>query len=219
MSRKKVENLVYEVLTALEGGSTKNADYYKEKFSKMDDKEFTKWIENNDFRITVDSFDIIEMNDISKALNILGVPMYESVNLPYKYKDKNGNPVQSEPCVVGYINVPRLRQINEKKSANGTDMTKLNPKTGEYTQDSKVVAITDRELEGSAAFKLDNILKEFYTMRSDDIEASNTALSEIRNKGSISLEELPENSQNLSREYLYWCLTGAQLESNIIKQI
>lgn len=214
-NRDKVENLIYKTLDIIDP-SKKNSNHYKNKFKLMNDNEFIKFFESGFLKLYISGFDIITLETIKKALDYINVPIFERINLNYKYKNERGEAVQSEPCYVGYIHIPKLRQMNTKKSENGTDVSKINPKTGEFVNDSKVVSVTDREFESSAVFGLTNTMKEFLTMRSDDLEAFNSAMNSIYSKGTVSLEnDLPETVNNLSRKNLFVSMVGAQLDTNL----
>lgn len=214
--RKKVENLILDYMNIIDK-SGYNYDYYKKKFSNMSDNEFYNLFKNTKFpiRLHTKGFDNISISDIKDALSFLNVPMYESVNLNYIYKDENGNAVQSSPCTVGYLHIPKLRQMNIKKSENGVDISNSNPKTGELSGSSKVVAMTDREFESASVFGLNETIKEMVTFRSDDIENYNRSYNAIINKGSVNAKDLDENHRNLSRKYIYVCLIGSQIDSNL----
>lgn len=215
-NRKKAEDYVISAFKVLDP-SGENSEHYKKKFKNMNDKQFKDFFENEFLKLYIKGFDNIPMGQIKKFLDFIKVPMFERVNLNYKYKDENGNAVQSLPCYVGYLHIPKLRQMNIKKSENGTDVSKMNPKTGEFSSDSKVVSVTDREFESGAVFGLHNTMREFLTMRSDDIQAFNSANSAIYNKGTVSMEnDLPEEVNNISRKNLHVQLVTAQLDSNLM---
>ena len=95
--RQQAEELIYKVLEKVEHG-TVNSDYYKHLFSKMNDQEFYKFFERRlPLRFHVEAFKIEpKLNDIVDAFNILGVPLLEKVKLPYMYKNKKGEPVESK---------------------------------------------------------------------------------------------------------------------------
>lgn len=215
--RKKAEKLILDFMKAIDKTGS-NYNHYKNKFSNMSDNEFYNLFKNIKFpiRLHTKGFDNIKMKDIKESLDLLNVPMYESVNLNYIYKDENGNAVQSEPCTVGYIHIPKLRQMNIKKSQNGVDISKTNPKTGELVGSSKVAAITDREFEAMSIFELHNIIKEMITLRSDDIQNFNNSYNAIINKGTVNNDDLDENHNQLSRKNLMISLIGAQIDSNLI---
>ena len=216
--RKKVEKLILDFMKTIDKSNV-NYEFYKNKFSNMSDSEFYNLFKNTKFPIRVHSkgFDTIKMKDIQETLSLLNVPMYENVNLNYIYKDDNGNAVQTNPCTVGYLHIPKLRQMNVKKSNNGIDISKSNPKTGELVGTSKVVAMTDREFESASIFDLNNTIKEMATFRSDDIQNFNNAYNAIINKGTVNNSDLDDEYNNLSRKNLFVSLIGSQIDSNLIQ--
>lgn len=217
-NRKAVEDKVLKFMQTLDKSGT-NTEYYKNLFKGMNDKEFYDFFKNIKFPIRVHTtgFDNnISLNNIRNALKSINVPFTEKVNLNYIYKDENGNAVQTNECTVGYLHIPKMRQMNVKKSENGTDVSTYNPKTGELTGDSKVVSISDREFEASAIFGLNNTIKEMITFRSDDVDNFNLAYNAIITKGTVNHDDLNEEYNNLSRRALAVSLICCQLDTNLI---
>ncbi len=217
--RRKAEKLILNYFRTIDKSGI-NEEFYREKFKRMSDNEFLIMFKSNKFPLRLHSkgFDNdITFTDIKNSLDLLNVPMYENVNLNYIFKDSEGNAVQSEKCIVGYLHIPKMRQLNIKKSNNGTDISSVNHKTGELTGPSKVVSITDREFESISIFKLHNTMKEMLTFRSDDINNFDKAYNAIINKGSVDNSDLDETYNNISRNNLYVSLMCAQLDNNLIQ--
>ena len=84
--RKKAEELIYKTMDTLDKTGM-NTAYYKEKFSKMSNDQFKKFVSLRfPYRFHITPFEIEPtMTEIDKALKILNVPMLEKVALPYLY--------------------------------------------------------------------------------------------------------------------------------------
>ena len=99
-SKKKVESLIYNFFDLLDktGSNTKK---YKEKFSKMSEEQFHKYMKeflsDNDrnFYLEIKPFEVEpSLKDIKNALDYINAPLEEYVYMPYINGDKE-NPVRS----------------------------------------------------------------------------------------------------------------------------
>ena len=111
--RKKAEKLIYDYMDAVDKTKA-NGDYYRELFSNMSDAQFKKFISKQfPYKFQPKPF-VIEptMKDAVDGLNVLNVPLFERVYLPYKYKNKDGEPVATKPCMVIYIHIKKMKQIH-----------------------------------------------------------------------------------------------------------
>ena len=87
--RKQAEKIIYDTLNILDK-TGRNTDAYKKKFSKMNDKEFDKFMidflkdPSQQFYLEVEPFENeAGIKDIKKAADYLGVPLEEYVYMPY----------------------------------------------------------------------------------------------------------------------------------------
>ena len=148
--RLKAERLVYQVMDQLDP-SGKNTDFWKEEFSKMSDEQFKKYISGNfPFYFQTGAFKEPTMSQITKALDILNVPLLESIYMPYKYKDSNGNPMKTKPCMVVYIHMKRMKQLLTKKNGMSIDTKTRDMRTGLLTGVDKNGKESDHEFESLA---------------------------------------------------------------------
>ena len=130
-ARKKVEAKIYKVFDIIDK-TGENTEYYKKKFAKMNDKEFVEFFKQ-DFPLKFQTkvFDIDpNVSQIIDALNFLGVPVTEPINMPFLYKNKEGVPVKSHEVLVVYLPLKRLKQMVQKKSGFSTDIAKRDYRTG-----------------------------------------------------------------------------------------
>lgn len=215
--RLKAEKLVYTVMDKLDP-SGQNTQYYKEKFSKMSDAQFIKFIENPlAFKFQTKLFEIEPtMDDIYKAADELKVPLMEKVELPYLY-EKDGKAIKSPEALVIYCNLKKMKQFITKKNAMSTNIAERDMKTGLLVSFDKNGKTSDREIESLAVMSLDKTLQELTHAKADSMNAKSAMYSSINNTGQVSLEELPEDiTDSLSRNYLNAYLIGSQLLTNLV---
>ena len=217
--RLKAERLVYQVMDQLDP-SGKNTDFWKEEFSKMSDEQFKKYISGNfPFYFQTGAFKEPTMDEISKALDILNVPLLESIYMPYKYKDSNGRPMKTKPCMVMYIHIKRMKQLLTKKNGMSIDTKTRDMRTGLLTGVDKNGKESDHEFESLAISGLYNAMEEFSRPRADAMEDKSVMNNTIKTTGYVSLQDLPEDiNDSLSKNLLSTYFLGAQLMSNLVNQ-
>lgn len=216
--RQEIETLIYKVFDALDTTKT-NSDHYKKLLSKMDDNAFMKFISLRfPYRFHVTPFKIEpKMEDVKKACDILEVPLFEKINLPYLYTNKDGVPVSSKECLVGYVHLKKVQQFITKKNSMSIDISKRDMKTGLLTNEDKNGKSSDREMESLAILGLDATIKEFAKAKADAMNAKNAMYNTINTLGMVSLEDLPDDvDDSLSKNLLDAYLLGAHLNSNLI---
>lgn len=217
-TREKAELLLYQVLDKVDPSHT-NSDYYRELFSKMSDEDFYKfWQRRLPLRFHYEVFKIEpKMEQIVDAFKIIKVPLIEKINMPYLYRRSDGKPVQSQPCMVVYIHIKRMKQMVSNKShiAMYTDVRDM--KTGLLTGHDKGGKETDREFEGLAAYGLEYNMDEFARMRADSLKASSEAAAIIATKGNLSQKDyVVAKNDSLAKNLLNVYLIAANIHSNLI---
>lgn len=218
--RKKIETLIYKFFDKLDTTGT-NTEKYKEKFSKMNNNEFTKFVSLDfPYRFYTRPFDIEPtMTDIINALKVINVPLTEKLNLPYLYTNKDGVPVQSKECMVLYLHIKKLQQFITKKNSMSTEITNRNMKNGLLIFEDKNAKESDREMESLVVFNLDKTMKELTRHRADSMDAKNAMYNQISNTGKVSLSDAPvAKDDSLSKNMLNTYLIGAHLQSNLLNE-
>lgn len=217
--REQVENLVYSVLDKIDPSKT-NSDYYRNIFSQMDNQEFYKfWERRLPIRFHYEIFKIEpKMADIVDAFKILKKPLIERVNLPHIYVNPDtGKPVQSQPCMVIYIHIKRMKQMLAAKTHVSVATDKRDMKTGLLTSEDKAAKNTDREFEALAAYGLDYNIDEFSRMRADSLRAGAEADAIITDKGTLSDKDFTvAKDDDLAKNMLNVYLLAANIYSNLI---
>ena len=195
-----------------------NTDFWKEKFSKMSDAQFTKYISNHyPFFYQTGAFKEPSMDQISKALKTINVPLLEPVYMPCTYRDENGNPMKTSECLVVYLPVKRMKQLLTKKNGMSIYTNTRDMRTGLLSGIDKNGKESDREFESLAISGLTNTIKEFSRPRADSMEDKSVMNNTISNLGQVYLSDLPDDqADSLSKNLLSTYFLGAQLYTNLV---
>ena len=222
-NRKEIEQLVYDTFDAMDPTGM-NTERYRNEFSKMDDKQFEKFmkefLKNSDenFILEISEFENdLTMENMEKAAKVLNIPLYEYVYMPHLTMDKSHIVVSKEKCLVGYINVKRTQQLLHKKNGISVSNEKVSALTGQVTNKDKNSRDSDIEATLLVSLHADKILQEFHGPRADDPVMKREMMSSISSKGYVSLEDLPNvptNKTTLTTVNTY--IIGSQLKSDLI---
>lgn len=217
--RLEAERLIYKVMSILDP-SERNTEFWKEEFSKMSDAQFKKYISGHyPFFFQTGAFNEPSMDQITKSLDAINVPLLESVYLPYKYKDSTGRPIKSKPCFVLYIHMKRMKQLLTKKNGMSINVRTRDMRTGLLTGVDKNGKESDREFESLAVSGLDACINEFSRSRADSMNDKAIMNNTIRTIGQVSLKDLPEEiDDSLSKNLLSTYFLGAQLYTSVVMQ-
>lgn len=218
-TRLNVERMIYKIMDILDPDGD-NSDFWKQEFSKMNDNQFKKYFENN-FPIffQTKAFKEPSIDQIVKALDVIDVPLLEPVYLPFKYKDKDGNPLKTKECLVIYVTNKRMKQLLTKKNSMSIDSSVRDMKTGLLTGISKNGKESDKEFESLGVSGLYYTMKELSRPRADSMNSKSIMNSTIKVLGQVSLDELPDDiDDSLSKNLLNAYFLGAQLYTNIVNE-
>ena len=218
--RRDTEELIYRTFDALDPSET-NSEFYRNLFAGMTDEQFKKFISRDlPFRFQTRMFKIAPtMTDCKRALKVLNVPMVEKLNLPYLYENDKGKPVQSDECMVIYLNVKKMKQFVTKKNSVHTDMSKRDMKTGRLVSESKGGQTSDREFEALAVHGLTATMEELSRPKADAIRAKNMMYNSINVLGDVDDDEVViEKDDSMAKNLLNVYLIGSQLNSNLVNE-
>lgn len=189
--RKEYESFIYDMITTLDP-TEENTMVYKNKFSKMNDREFEKWLKsflnNEDDNFTLEIVPYkreIELKNIKKAAKKMGVPLNEKVALPFENPDGEVVWTTTEVPVM-YVNIKRVQQMIAKKNAMSTSIEMRDSKSGQVTGDDKNARNSDVENISLIAINADETLKEMIGPRSDNLPAKAEMLKKIAKDGYVS---------------------------------
>ena len=217
--RLECERLIYKIFDILDP-SGKNKEFWVQEFANMNDEQFKKYITGHyPLYFQTGAFKEPNIKQITDALKEIDVPLLESVYLPYKYKDKNGKPIKSKPCLVVYYHEKRMKQLLTKKNSGSISADLRDMKTGLLTGIDKNGKESDREFESLAVSGLMKTAEELSRPRADSMNDKDVMNNIIKNLGQVTLKELPEEiDDSLSKNLLNAYFIGAQLYTNIVEK-
>lgn len=218
--REEIEQFIYKAYDAVDKTGA-NSEYYKNLFAKMDNKQFFKFLQRRlPFRIHTEIFKVEpSMADYFDGFKVLNKPLMEKVKLPYLYKDKNGNPIESKECLVVYINIKRMKQMISKKNSTAIEISQRDMKTGLLLNEDKGGKMSNKEFEGAAALSWDYTMDEFARVRADAMKAKSQAYNIINTKGTVSVEDISiDKTDSLAKNLMNVYLIGANLHSNLVDE-
>ena len=200
--RKLMEDLIYKFFTAFDKTKT-NTNYYQSLFNPMSDTQFNNYFkqlfEDEDAYLVlniVDYENTIIIDDIERAAKVLNIPLFENVYMPHITMDK-GNIVRTQiPVPVGYVHVKRTQQTVAKKNGISTSIDIRSALTGQVTGADKNGRESDMENIMLVSLGMKETLKELNGPRSDDPVMKREMLSEIAEKGYVTLDELTDDVEN-----------------------
>ena len=224
--RKVFMDYLDSILNTLDPSGA-NSKLYHEKFDKMSDNQFDSYIkrffedDKQNFYLEIVEYERdLTMENINTCAEMMGVPLYERIALPYLTGDKENILVSKSEVPVGYIHEKRMPQTLMKKSAASIKIEKRNPKTGQVVGEDKNARNSDSEVYSLATLGAMNALKEFMSARADDMKAKNEMYAAIAKNGYVSLEELsddPKDKVALSTFDVYFLMQG--LRTNMVDRL
>lgn len=216
--REEAEMLIYKVLDTVDSTKT-NSDYYRKIFSGMTDEDFLNFCKRRlPFRFHQELFKIEpKMHEIFAAFRVLDKPLLEKVKLPYVYINKDGEPVESQECLVIYIHLKRMKQMLTKKNSNALNIEKRDMKTGLLVGEDKGGKETDREFESLAIMGLQYTMDEFARPKADAMGAMSQMSNTILSKGFVSDKDIQvAKDDSLGKNLFNVYLLGAHIQSNLV---
>lgn len=225
--RKKFMDHLLKVMNMLDP-TGQNAKIYQEKFEKMSDGQFDKYIRaffkdpNKNFYLEIVEYERdLTIENIEKCANYMKVPLLERVALPYLTNDPDNVITTPYPVPVGYIHEKRMQQTLMKKSAGSTEINKRSTLTNLVTGEDRNAINSDMETYSLAAIKAMNALQEFMGPRADNKKAKLEMYNDIAKNGYVSLLDLdlkdPYNKTALNTFSTYYIMQGIQ--TNLIGDI
>ena len=185
--RKVFMDYLDAIMNKLDPSGT-NSKLYHEKFDKMSDNQFDSYIkrffedDKQNFYLEIVEYERdLTMENINACADMMGVPLYERIALPYLTEDKENVLVSKTAVPIGYIHEKRMPQTLMKKSAASIKIDNRNPKTGQVVGEDKNARNSDSEVYSLATLGAMNALREFMGPRSDDTKAKNENESEFEN--------------------------------------
>lgn len=204
-----------------------NSKLYHEKFDKMSDNQFDSYIkrffedDKQNFYLEIVEYERdLTMENINACADMMGVPLYERIALPYLTGDKENVLVSKSEVPVGYIHEKRMPQTLMKKSAASIKIDKRNPKTGQVVGEDKNARNSDSEVYSLATLGAMQFLRESLGARADDMKSKNEMYAAIAKNGYVSLEELSDDVRDkvaINTFDVYFLMQG--LRTNMVDRL
>lgn len=161
----------------------------------------------------------MKFENVEKAANFIGVPLFEYVYMPHLSSNKNRPIRTKQPVLTGYLNIKRVQQLATKKTGLSTSDTDRDEMTNKVKGESKGGTMTGIENELLMGVNATDILSEFVGARADNITEYNNMLSAIAETGSVRLEDIKTNvydKPSLLQTDLYLMAMG--LKTDIVSE-
>lgn len=201
-----------------------NTKYYHDKWDKVSDAEFDKWVKwldsalENNFYWEIDEYERpAKIEYIMDAAKKFGINLFERVCIRHINGEKGPDIVTPDPVPVGWIHVKRLPQTIHHKNSGSTSITHRNSLTNQVTGEDKNARVTDVDVYALTAYNANYTLKEFLGFRADDMAAKNQAYTRLSAEGVVYLDELesePEDKGAINTLDAFY--TAAGMKTNII---
>lgn len=199
--RKRIEKIIYDTMSALDPTGV-NREKYQAKFSKMNDAQFTSYINKmmkSDDYFVLDIVDYerdLQMQDIEKAAKIVDVELFEYVALPFVNMSTEQPVVTKFPVITGYLHTKRTQQTIMHKNTTSTEIAERSALTGQVTGGDKNARESDVENFAMVTLDANENLREFMGPRADDSQMKREMHSDIRMKGYTNLEGMTNSTEN-----------------------
>ena len=188
-----MEELIYKFFTLLDPTGANTAKY-KAFFGKMTDEQFKsffdKFFKDHSAYLTLDVEaykNDLQMVNVYKAAKFLNVPLFETVMEPFfnKNDDPNSGKISASArkVPVGYIHMKPVQQMVRKKNHTSLSIDQRDPRTGQVSGDDRTVQFSIDENYGLMAHNAKSLLKEFMSVRADDMVMKQEAYADIRKNG------------------------------------
>ena len=224
--RKVFMDYLDSILNTLDPSGA-NSKLYHEKFDKMSDNQFDSYIkrffedDKQNFYLEIVEYERdLTMENINACADMMGVPLYERIALPYLTGDKENVLVSKSEVPVGYIHEKRMPQTLMKKSAASIKIDKRNPKTGQVVGEDKNARNSDSEVYSLATLGAMQFLRESLGARADDMKSKNEMYAAIAKNGYVSLEELSDDVRDkvaINTFDVYFLMQG--LRTNMVDRL
>jgi hypothetical protein len=218
--RKRIEEMVLEVVKRLDNPKMENYKRYEAMFKLMSDSEFEKWANtmghklDDTIQILQLPFEEMKLHQIKSAADYLNLPLEEYIW--FRHNDPDG--IRSKMKVpVGYVHIKRVQQLLAKKNKYALDIEDTELKTGQVKGESKVTSVTDPETFALTAINADAALKEFLGPRADAQISKNELYAQISQDGYATLEGLTKDtSQSTTLNTINTYLLASGIRSDLV---
>ena len=218
-NRKAAEEIILSWVKDVDlSGRTLN--YYKERFSKMTDTQFEKWIE--DLEAERDYVHIIMENMVNRSVTTennmkvaekRGVPFFERIWIVHPKTKKRY--LSNVPYPILLLPIKRqIETIENKRAIPSATSKKRDEMTGQLL--SAEMSMSLRETQILYAMGLESVIVESLKYRGGDIEGGNEFDKRLLETGEVSINNLLETETRVrSTDTLKMLLLGMHYDNNL----
>jgi hypothetical protein len=216
--RKQVEDYIYKTLDLMEPSGV-NTKKYKDLFSKMNDTEFTSFMEDirdgkrqlilyaPNMKITLKMENILQAADYVKLELFERLKLWDTINKRYY--------VTPHKYLVMDLPVRRLKQYLQDKISIPEDDRKIDLLSGQVVSEDKASSISSVELATMLSRGLDKAAIELTNIRGGNVPGYASLIGELEEKGSANLSDIDTASRPRSVTTAISYLRAQTLDTNL----
>lgn len=219
--KKKMCEALYKWARTLDPDG-RNEKYFREQFEKMDLNQFDKFCkkffedEDANFNFCFQHYENdLTLDNIKRTANLLDLPLFERIKLNQS-PDSSGEVYYTQQAVPVFpIHIKRVEHMVSKKNSMSISTNKRNPKTGQVTGADKNGRVSDMENIALVTLNSEAILKEFNTVKADDMVMKREAFNQIQNDGYLDLDKIkssPMNKTSLNTLDVFYISAGIKTD-------
>lgn len=216
---EKMKKKYYDFLNVLDPTGS-NTKFYKDKFSKMSDREFTNWVKNGHFTLQIKTGEV-EPTKIQgiKACEYMGIKATEKVAFPHIY-NSNGTPmITDKEVLIIRVIVRRLQQTVDSENSSSSEII-MRDKTNQVYGDDKSAQLSTDEVAALLGTGYDKVIEELLTIRADHSIAKKEAYAELVKTGSCDIPaSVHDPKSKISLGYIDNMFLAAGISTNLIEPL
>ncbi len=226
-TRKEIESTIVTTMQLLEPGGYNSAKYTA-LFKDLTESGFASYVKakantkGRHFQLQISSYDkngFPMFKNIAKAAKFLNIPLEERIAYPHfkKLLGEDTIPYSATKFPVGYMMVRPPVQKVLKKEKQGVKISTRDPLSGQVTKKTKGGRLSYVDANTMVANGLFMTLREFSTIRADNMKGKSDAAEQIRNRGTLVLARLDiDTGDNISARTADQILLAGFVKSNIV---
>lgn len=214
--RKRVEEYIYSSMDKLDP-SGKNKAIYKEKFAKMSDADFHRYMENlrdgNDrlAMYTANIVDKVDLDTLIKTAKDFGIELFERIRMWDKATGKYY--LTPKKYIILQLAIRRMSQFIDHKLSVPEGDNHIDMLTGQVVKPDRAGAISQVEIQALYARNFRNTILELIKYRGGDVNAFAEYKRELEEQGRTSVGK-DTGSIVRSAVVLDVLYSGIHIESN-----
>lgn len=224
--RKKIIDRIVDIMQTIEPEGT-NAEMWKERLSKMTDKEFDTFMralqkgqanpnEGEQLHVYTPNMKVaIKPINATNAAEKLGLKLFERV---YLHDDVAGKKyLTPREYLILSLPIRRVRQyILGKMSTAPSDKT-INAMTGQVTGPDKTASMTYVEAQALKAKGMDKVLTEYVKIRGGDVVAYRDTVRQLHETGTCNISDVGDRTRAKTPDVLKALFAGMYIDTNIVE--